>query len=304
LLAVGALSAPIAAGGETWLCPLCQKERIETPDGAREFSCPACGQTFTSEDLRIPIAYLALRTRPTSVVWDFHPECGLYRLEGLVSGEGRNKLWVPWSAVDYWIPRQRILRLTSGEELPMPYAMGPDCDRDVQPMILATVADSVGDFLKGYVVQTRTVEEKMSTVFLMARSPAARDSARKRFISEVEAGMHPRLPRTEPRPHRLAEPSVPTSVSDDSLVVVLQIRTNDKGRILKIDRIKGSGNEDADREALFAAHRSAIMVGGEMGAGVPSSYVITYTFNRGTATVEGEAADPPMWLEWIEPPME
>ena len=144
----------------------------------------------------------------------------------------------------------------------------------------------------------------MSTVFLMARSPAARDSARLRFITEVEAGLHPRLPRTDPRPHRLATPSVPASISDDSLVVVLQVRASSKGRTLKIDRIKGSGNADADREALLAAHRSAITVGGEMGAGVPSSYVIHYTFNHGIATVEGEAADPPMWLEWIEPPVE
>ena len=304
LFAVGALLAPLAAHGETWLCPVCQDERIETPEGAREFTCPRCERSFTSDDLRIPVAYISLRTRPTQVVWDFSPECGLYRLEGLVAEEGSRTVWVPWSAVDYWIPRQRILRLTSGKELPMPYAMGPDCTKEEQPVILATVADSVGDFLKGYSIQAQSFDEQMSTLFLFARSPAARDSARQRFITEVEAGKHPRLPRTPPRSHHLATPSVPSSVANDSLVVTLQVRISEKGRILKFDRLKGSGNEEADREALLAAHRSAITVGGEMGAGVPSSYILRYTFNRGVATVEGEAADPPMWLEWFEPPME
>lgn len=302
MLAVG-LFAAHAAIAERWLCPFCQVERIETPERPAEFTCPSCEISITPYDLRIDIAYISLRTRPTQVIWEIAPECGLFRNEGLLATPLDGELWVPWSAVDYWIPRQRILRLTSGEELPMPYAKGPTCEDDEQHIIIATIADSVGDFAKGKTIQTRSVEEEMSTLFLMARSPAARDSGRARFIEEVETGKHPRLPRSNPRAHSLTTPNLPEAFADKSLNVVLQVRIDERGRKMKINRVKGCGIEEADRLALFAAYRSSITVGGEMGAGVPSSYLLHYFFDYGRASVEGEPADPVMWLEWVEPPL-
>jgi hypothetical protein len=289
---------------QTWLCPICQTERIEREVGSESLTCPACEITLTLEDLGIAIAYLSIRTRPTQVVWQLMPECGLFTTEGLLATPGSEQLWVPWSAMDYWIPRQRILRLTSGEELSMPYAQGPTCEREEQPIILATVADSVGDFSKGKTIRTKEVEERMSTVFVVARSPAALDSGRVRFIEEVEAGKHPRLPRTNPRAMRLGAPTVPAEAPEDSLEVVLDVRIAEKGGILKINRVQGSGNEAVDRAALVAAYRSSLMIGGEMGAGVPCSVILRYRFNRGEATVEAEPAEPPMWREWTWPPVE
>lgn len=289
---------------QTWLCPICQTERIEREVGAQDLTCPSCELTLESVDLGWSLAYLSIRTRPTQVVWTFMPECGLYTAEGLLATPRAERIWVPWSAVDYWIPRQRILRLTSGEEYFMPYAMGPDCEREEQPLILATVADSVGDFSKGMSIRTREVEERMSTVFLVARSPMALDSARVRFTDEVEAGKHPRLPRTNPRAVRLGQPTVPPSASEDSLEVVLEVRVSEKGGTTKINRVKGSGKPEVDQAALVAAYRSSLLIGGEMGAGVPCSMILRYQFNHGTATVEAEPADPPMWREWAWPPLE
>ncbi|MBD3161930.1 MAG: hypothetical protein GF346_06555 [Candidatus Eisenbacteria bacterium] len=300
------LLAALATGSaraETWLCPICQVERIEVPEGETSFTCPSCEISLTSEDLQIPVAYLSIRTRPTQVVWDLTPECGLFTDEGLMATPAEGNLWIPWSAVEYYIPRMRILRLTSGEEIAVPYARGPTCEDDDQPLILATVADSLGDWTREGRIETHPVEEYMKTIFIVARSPAALNEARDRFIEEVETGKHPRLPRTQPRTHRLAEPTPPAEVTGEPIEVVLQVRSSERGRILKVNRLKGSGRPEFDNAALMAAYRSAIYSGGEMGAGVPGSMIFRYTFGD-TVGVEAEPADPPMWNEWIMPPLE
>ncbi len=297
---LSALAVPASA--ELWLCPLCQEERIDRGENSEELVCPACDATMLSEDLRLPVACLCIATRPTQVLWDIFPECGLFTAEGLLALSSSKELWVPWSAVDYYIPRMRILRLTSGEELKTPYALGPTCEREEQPKILATVADSIGDWTRKGSIRTKPVETMLSSLFIVARSPAARDSARSRFIAEVEAGNHPRLPRTQPRIRRLANPTVPQSVLNDSLEVVLGVRISQRGQVLKVHRLQGSGNDDVDRAALLAAYRSAMIPGGELGVGVPCSLILHYRFIRGTVSVDGEPADPPMWEEWVEPP--
>jgi hypothetical protein len=286
VLAVVLYHGESTAEVETWLCPYCQVERIEWEVGPEGFDCPSCETTINREDLGIQVAYLSIRTRPTEVVWQLMPECNLFRTEGVIATPKGGRLWVPWSAVDYYIPRQRILRLTSGEEFMTPYAQGPGCEKEEQPVILATLADSVGDFQKGKSIRTRDVEERMSTIFVIARSPAALDSGRVRFITEVEAGLHPRLPRTNPRALRLGAPTTPQDAMNDSLEVVLEVRIAEKGGAQKINRVKGSGNEEVDRAALVAAYRSSLIFGGEMGAGVPSSLVLRYHFNRGEVTVD------------------
>ena len=211
----------------------------------------------------------------------------------------KKPIWVPWSAVDYYIPRQRILRLTSGKEYGTPYSKGPECMEP--PKFFVTIADSLGDFSKGYSVQSEPREEELSAVFVVARSKAARDSARVRFISEVEAGKHPRLPRSQPQAVRLATPAVPASAMQDSADVVLRVRIKETGAILRVDRIKGSGKPEMDQAALMAAYRSALVVGGEMGVGVPSSMDLSFHFRHGTATAEAVPSKPPMWREWVEP---
>ncbi len=299
---MSALVTAIAAA-ETWLCPVCQTERIEREPNT-PLTCPKCKITFAPSDLELPVAYLSVRTRPTEVVWALSPECGIFRNEGLLVFEPKQThptLWVPWSAMDYYIPRQRILRLTSGQEFLTPYAQSDDLCKE-PPQLICTLADSTGDFLGRRSIRTLTKTEALSVVFLVARSPDAREAARDRFVKEVTTGKHPRLPRTNPTFHHIAVPMVPTSAANDSADVVLEVRVDELGQIMKVDRIQGSGNPEIDQAALIAARRSSIYPGGEMGAGVPSSAVITYHFRRGTVTSDGVPADPPMWREWLEPP--
>ena len=166
---------------------------------------------------------------------------------------------------------------------------------------MVTIADSVGDFMKGYHVQSEPREEEMSAVFIVARSKAARDSARVRFIQEVETGKHPRLPRSQPTAVRLATPTVPPTAMADSADVVLRVRMKEMGPALRVDLVKGSGKPELDQAALVAVYRSALVVGGEMGVGVPSSLDLTFHFRRGVATGEAVPSKPPMWREWVEP---
>lgn len=284
---------------EPWLCPICQEQQIERAVGDSTLTCPKCKVTLSESDLRIPVAYLSVRTRPTEAVWSLVPECGIFRNDGLLATVDGKGLWVPWSAIDYYIPRQRTIRLTSGRDLGTPYAKGPECEEP--PKFMVTVADSVGDFMKGYHVQSEPREEEMSAVFIVARSKAARDSARVRFIHEVETGKHPRLPRSQPTAVRLAMPTVPPTAMADSADVVLRVRMKEMGPALRVDLVKGSGKPELDQAALVAVYRSALVVGGEMGVGVPSSLDLTFHFRRGVATGEAVPSKPPMWREWVEP---
>lgn len=300
-LALLALAAAGAEAAEKWLCPICQTTIVERADSTAALACPSCNLTLQHEDLILPTAYISVRTRPATVIWHLFPECGSFREEGLAAFEKNLRVWVPWSAVDYYIPRQRILRLTSGRELGTPYARD-DMDCPSPPVIVASIADSVGDFVKGYSVRTTIKEEALSSVYFVARSPAARDSARARFVREVEAGKHPRLPRTNPSIRSVATPSLPTAVTVDSAEVVLEVRVSELGGITKILLVKSSGRKEIDQAALVAAYRSSIVVGGEMGIGVPSSAILTFRFKDGVATGSGEPARPPMWREWFEAP--
>lgn len=299
LAAASLIAAGTVALADTWLCPVCQVQKVERALDDSTLTCPQCKLTLAEADLRIPIAYISVRTRPTEVVWNLVPECGIFRNDGLLAYGDTKPLWVPWSAVDYYIPRQRILRLTSGAELGTPYARGPECMQP--PKFIVTVTDSVGDFSKGYRVTSETREEELSAVFIVARSKAVRDSARIRFIREVETGKHPRLPRSQPQAVRLATPTVPATAMHDSVDVVLRARIKETGAVLRVDRISGSGKPEIDQAALMAAYRSSLVVGGEMGVGVPCSLDLTFHFRNGTATAEAVPSKPPMWREWVEP---
>lgn len=294
---------PAAVCAEPWLCPVCQVEIIERPDSAAVLDCPRCKLALPSEDLRWTVGYLAVRTRPAEVVWDPEPECGIFRKDGLLAYRAKLQgptVWVPWSAVDYYIPRQRILRLTSGQELGTPYAKGPDCEEP--PMFIVSLADSTGDFSGTRSLRTTPREEDMAATFIVARNAVARDSARVRFIKEVETGKHPRLPRTEPQALRLASPTVPADHATATATVILRARISDRGGVLKVSRLKGSGVPEIDRAALMALYRSSFLSGGEMGVGVPACMDVTYSFVDGQATVTAAASKPYMWTEWVSAP--
>ncbi len=269
-------------------------------------TCPRCEITLGAADLRMGTAYISIRTKPTEVSWNLVPECGIFRNEGLLAYASSNRMiWVPWSAVDYYIPRQRILRLTSGKELQTPYARTrEDGNCYNPPVIVATCADSIGDWTRTRAITLTNYEETLSSLYLVARSPTARDSARVRFIRGVEAGLFPRLPRTLPSVRTVPLPAVPPSLGADSAVVILQLRVNEQGRKLKVNRLHGSGNPDVDAAALRAALAAPVVVGGEMGIGVPSSVDLTYRFGHGKVTAEAAASNPPFWNEWVEPPKE
>lgn len=288
------------AAAERWLCPVCQVQVIDRPAGAADLTCPKCDISLTQDDLRWRRGYVAIGSRPASVVWYLLPECGIFRNDGLVVFDHSDSLWVPWSAIEYYIPRQRIARLTSHVEYLTPFSKGPDCEKP--PLFTAAVADSIGDFMKPRTIEVNTRTEEMSSLHVVARSRAALDSARVRFIKEVEAGKHPRLPRTQPQVIRSATPTVPASAMSDSLEVILEARMSEQGRVLKVNRLKGSGNAEVDRAALLATYRTVMVSGGEMGMGIPASMVLRYTFNRGVATVDIKPAVPPMWREWLDVP--
>ncbi len=288
------------AATEKWLCPVCQVQVVDRPIGDTGLTCPKCGLTLSQDDLRWKVGYIAIGSRPASVVWYLLPECGIFRNDGLMVFQNSDSLWVPWSAIEYYIPRQRIARLTSGVEYLTPYSKGPDCEKP--PQFTAAVADSIGDWMKPRTIEVNTRTEEMSSLHVVARSRATLDSARVRFIKEVEAGKHPRLPRTQPQVIRSTTPTVPASAMNDSLDVILEARLAETGRILKVNRLKGSGNPEVDRAALLAAYRTVMISGGEMGMGIPSTMIMHYTFNKGTATVNIKPAVPPMWREWIYAP--
>ena len=113
-----------------------------------------------------------------------------------------------------------------------------------------------------------------------------RDSARVRFIREVETGKHPRLPRCQ----LLSERS-------DSLhrpfprIGALRLRRCHPARSDQGDgrdpSKSGSWSREAatpelDQAALTAAYRSALVVGGEIGSGDPLlDRTLTYPFPQG-----------------------
>ena len=194
--------------------------------------------------------------RPT-VVWNLAsgvrhlPERRTARLRAT-----RKPLWVPWSAIEYYIPRQRILRLTSDASTRTPYSKGPECEKP--PLVHRD-----GRRQRRRLLEARTIEveharrRRCPPSSLVARSKATRDSARVRFIREVEAGKHPRLPAVPTaghpsRPRRRFPPPRWTTRPTSSCGRASRRRA----RVLQVDRIKGSGKPELDRAALLATYRS------------------------------------------------
>ncbi|MBK8230977.1 MAG: hypothetical protein IT349_08285 [Candidatus Eisenbacteria bacterium] len=299
LFALLAATSLTPAQAEPWLCPDCLHEVIERPVGAADLSCPKCGITHGTIELAPPVAYVNSRTRDTEVSWVVQTEnCELFRMDGLrVFDAQKRDLWVPWSAVDWFIPRMRLVHLTDGQEFATDYPKGATCAEP--PRFAVELADSV--VIPGQMPSIRrmTLEEDLAALFIWAASPEERDSARVRFLEEVETGKHPRLPRT---PARLVRPAVvrsPGDVVSKSLKceAVVDVRLHDRGGILRIKTVKSSGVASADAEAIRAAMSSGYQMGGEMGVAVPSSVRLKVIFDGKDARIETEELPRGMWDE-------
>ncbi len=293
----GLLLQPSAARAERWLCPECLDQTVEREPGAATLDCSKCGHTYRVAELAPPVAYLNSRTRDVEVAWVVQSnDCELFRMDGLqVIGDDKQPLWIPWIALDWFIPRFELVHLTNGKEFKTDYPKGPTCLEP--PRFTVELADSV--VIPGQPANLRRtrIDEDMAALFIFAPSPEERDSARVRFITEVEAGLHPRLPRTSAKLVRAANVQVPPDVVTGKLKleVVLDVRVHERGGILRIRKVQSSGNAAMDREAVRAAQASSYQVGGEMGVGVPSSVRLHFYVDGATARVEEEKAVPGVW---------
>lgn len=291
------LSIPTLASAERWLCPQCLDQTVERETGAKELACPHCGRTFRAAELAPSVGYLNSRTRDVEVAWVVQSkDCELFRMDGLqVIGDDKQPLWIPWIAVDWFIPRFELVHLTNGKEYATDYPKGPSCAEP--PQFAVELADSV--VMPGQPVSMRrlTIDEDMAALFIYASTPEERDSARVRFITEVEAGKHPRLPRTYAQLVHATNVFSPPEVVTQKLKLeaLVDVRVHERGGILRVRMVKSSGNAAADREALRVAGASAYQPGGEMGVGVPSSVRLHFYFDGATARVEGEKAIPGFW---------
>lgn len=290
---------PQSATAEPWLCPNpeCAPLRIERAVDATELSCSKCGGRWSNLELAPAVMYINSRTRNAEIAWISNPEdCEIFRPDGLeVWDEHKQDLWVPWILVDYFIPRFEKVRLLDGREFDTDYPKGPTCLKP--PIFTFEVTDSVS--IPGFPTSVRKtrIDEDIAALFIVATSPEARDSAAVRFVSEVKAGKHPRLPRTAAR-HLNSPPVTPPldAVKNDwKGEVVLETRVHERGGILRIHIVKSSGRPALDQAAVQVARMSQYQIGGEMGVGVPSSVRLHFYFEGATARVVAEAADPGMW---------
>lgn len=300
VFAVGALvGASSSARADRWICPECPASIIER-SGTEKLACPVCGQSWSVAELSPAVMYINSRTRDAETAWVAESDnCELFRLDGMrVWAAEKQDLWVPWIAVDYFIPRFEKVRLLDGREFDTDYPKGPTCQEP--PLFSFEVQDSVNILGHDRDVRKLQMQEDLSTLFLVASSPEGRDSARVRFIHEVEAGMHPRLPRTHARLTRAAHVNFPTdpSVAGKKGESILEVRLSDRGGILRVRSIKSSGVRQFEDEAARVAMTSGYQHGGEMGVGCPSSVRLHFVFDGKTATVTEEDAVPGFWDDY------
>ena len=285
---------PSESSAAAWLCPECQDARIERPTMSMEpLHCDACGASYTADELSWIVGYLNHRTRDAEVSWVVLPEdCSIFAADGLEALDQGGAFWVPWVAVDWYIPRMRLLKLTSGKELATDYPKGPTCE--VPPLFAFEFTDSL--LIDGQEPRARTVETEadLAELFIVARTPEARQEARERFIEEVETGKHPRLPRTPAKVRRVQDVRVPVGVTATGKTVV-KVTVGEVGQILRIKVIESSGNGKLDEASVRAAQSSSYQSGGEMGVPVPSSVLMEYRFDGSKGTVTHKPAEPGVW---------
>jgi len=282
---------------ERWMCPACPHTLIDWSPGSATLQCPECGGAWDRIDLTPPVGYLNIRTRDTEIAWVLDsPDCGIYRYEGLqVFDDQRRPFWIPWSRVEWCIPRMRLVRTTDGQEFATDYAKGSTCPEP--PRFVSETADSTC-FLDAPcrpIVERR--EDSLAEVFLVAFTPEARDLARARFIEEVEAGKHPRLPRTLPKMYREGK-VMPTgeSVQDTTRREVLfDIRVHEARGIVRARIIESSGDPQLDQAALRALRASQFGSAGELGVPVPSWMQVRVIFHGEKSGIEPLTSTARLW---------
>ena len=285
------------ASAETWLCPNCES-RVERAPDAPTLDCGECG-SFTAEDLSWIVGYLNYKTRSAETSFLVSPEeCDRFRQDGLQAfGESRELIWIPWTAVDYFIPRQRIVRLIDGREFTTDYARTRGAPCPAPPKFLFQIADTIRIEGQKDRVVTQDLEDDISTLFVISGSEKGLHAGITRFIEEVEAGNHPRLPRTDNKVTRPTVAQMPTSLRGKNLdkTVTVKVRGERSGQLLELALVKSSGLDDLDQAAIRAARSTGLSTAGEMGVGVPSTVLLHYHFTGDACTVEAEIPKNSIW---------
>lgn len=296
-----ALALAQAAQAEPWLCPDCLEEVVDRAPGSASLDCPACDASYASEDLSWIIGYGNYRTRDVDLNFLLMPkECDRFREDGLEAIQKTGgAIWVPWIAVEYYIPRQRILVLVNGTELTTDYAKTRGAPCPEPPAFVFDLTDTISVDGQKPRVSKRPVETDLAEMFYVAATPEARAAARTRFIKEVESGKHPRLPRTDPRLAGTArQPAIPPGAQVAQAEAEVEVRINDvSSQVLRVHVVRSSGHPEIDTAVVRAAQSSAYMPAGEMGVPVPATLIVHYAISGGTATVEARPAVPAIWEE-------
>lgn len=290
--------APAPASADRWLCPDCPDEVVERAPDAPDLVCPGCGRTYQQLDLIPPVGYINSRTRDTDIAWIVQPEnCPLFREDGLQALDDQGEIvYVPWSLVEYYIPRMRLLRLTNGREMKTDYPGRNTICPDPPPFLFETT-DSLTFPGQPATAITEEISESMAELFIVAFSPEARDSARVRFVTEVEAGKHPRLPRTQPILIRTPEVHLPPALARPDLKTeaVVEVRVHERRGIIGAKMVSGTGDPQLDQEAMRYARMCPFGTGGELGVGVPSWVQVHVFFEGQGGRVEVKPAPHGFW---------
>jgi TonB family protein len=295
LLAVASL-AVAPARAERWICPDCPNEVVERERGA-DLVCPGCGTRHTVADMAPPVAYVNISTRDTELAWFPQADsCRIYRPDGVECIDETGAIWAPWTAVDWYIPRMRLLRLIDGREMKTDYAKDPVyCPSP--PKFAYEVSDSLSLPGRPPSVFKDKGEYSLAELFIVAFSPEARDSARVRFIKEIEAGKHPRLPRTEPRVVQLPAVAAPPSAVKPDLKAeaVVEVRVHERRGIIGAHLLKSAGVAALDTAALQLAQRCSFSTAGELGVMVPSWVEVHVHFEGAGGNIEVTPARNGFW---------
>ncbi len=289
-------SVPSTVSAEIWLCPVCDA-RVERAAGAATLDCTACDQSYDAIDLSPALLYCNSRTRNVDIPWALQsPDCDIFRADGVRADDADGEVWAPWSKVAYFIPRQRILRLNDGREFTTGYAKG--VDTCVQPPKFAIeLVDTVRVPGRPPSLRKLPLDEDLAALFFVAQTPEDREAAQVRFEAEIEAGKHPRLPRTPARFAMPAAIAVPAAASQAGWkgTTLLDVRTYDRGGILEVRVVEKSGHDELDREAMRVAQSSGYQSGGEMGVAVPSWIRLRFTWKGATGEVAAEPSPLGVW---------
>jgi hypothetical protein len=190
----------------------------------------------------------------------------------------------------------RLARLTDGREVRTDYAKDPHYCPEA-PKFSYEVSDSISMPGRPASVFREQGQYSLAELFIVAFTPESRDSARVRFVAEVEAGKHRRLPRTEPRVSRLPEVVTPAALARPDLraETVLEIRVHEKRGIIGAHVVQGSGSEELDRYALSLAPLCSLSPAGELGVPVPCWVRLRVKFEGAAGSVSIEPAPKGFW---------